>query len=86
MAHTCPVCGQHCTCNCDWDDIDFGEVIDCIHCSVIDEDDEPEKVPWLFYCSCCSEEIEIYVDPDDMDLDEPHYCDSCKQELNEGKG
>jgi hypothetical protein len=32
MAHTCPECGQYCTCNGDWDDIDFGEDLDCRHC------------------------------------------------------
>ena len=25
MAHTCPECGQYCTCNGDIDDIDFGD-------------------------------------------------------------
>ena len=32
MAHTCPECGSYCTCNGDWDDIDFGEDLDCHHC------------------------------------------------------
>jgi len=32
MAHTCPECSQYCTCNGDWDDIDFGEDLDCRHC------------------------------------------------------
>jgi hypothetical protein len=30
--HTCPECGQLCTCQGDIDDIDFGEVNWCTHC------------------------------------------------------
>jgi hypothetical protein len=40
MAHTCPQCGQYCTCDGDWDDIDFGIKSDCRCC--IDEEDDDE--------------------------------------------
>jgi hypothetical protein len=36
MAHTCPVCGQYCTCGGDWDDIDMGYDPDCTHCDLDD--------------------------------------------------
>lgn len=51
MAHTCPNCGAFCTCQGDWDDIDFGEWLGCRHdCEeddlsdvyVPDEDEEGE--------------------------------------------
>jgi hypothetical protein len=38
MAHTCPVCGNFCTCRGDWDDIDFGIKYDCECCN--DEEDD----------------------------------------------
>lgn len=37
MAHECFNCGAYCTCNGDWDDIDFGVDIYCRH--DCDEDD-----------------------------------------------
>lgn len=41
MAHTCPECGQYCTCCGDWDDIDMGEWTGCkCPCWEEDEDDE----------------------------------------------
>lgn len=42
MAHTCPECGQYCTCEGDWDDCDFGEDPDCICCLGREEDDEDD--------------------------------------------
>ena len=53
MAHTCPVCSQYCTCQGDWDDIDFGEWIGCIHCPELCEDD----------CSC---EFKLYEDDEEF--------------------
>lgn len=49
MAHTCPSCGAYCTCNGDWDDIDFGEDLGCQHeCDdfddLIPEDEEDPGV------------------------------------------
>ena len=36
MAHTCPDCGQYCTCGGDVDDIDWGDegdgALNCSHC------------------------------------------------------
>jgi hypothetical protein len=29
MAHTCPECWKYCTCQGDWDDIDFGDWYGC---------------------------------------------------------
>ena len=29
MAHTCPECWKYCTCQGDWDDIDFGDWEGC---------------------------------------------------------
>ncbi len=40
MAHTCANCGQHCTCQGDWDDVDFGEIRACIHCDGEEENDD----------------------------------------------
>lgn len=42
MAHTCPNCGSFCTCNGDWDDIDFGEDLGCEH--DCDEYEIPETI------------------------------------------
>ena len=47
MAHTCPNCGAYCTCNGDWDDIDFGEWLgcecDCDEFSILSVEDEDEE-------------------------------------------
>lgn len=45
MAHTCPECGKYCTCGGDWDDIDFGENINC-ECPCWMEDNEFDDDPY----------------------------------------
>ncbi len=43
MAHICPECGKLCTCNGDWDDVDFGEWDGCeCQCWKGQEDDDEE--------------------------------------------
>jgi hypothetical protein len=47
MAHECPDCGQTCFCNGDIDDCENNfeeDVINCTHCLLGKEDDEPEDV------------------------------------------
>jgi hypothetical protein len=44
MAHTCPHCGQYCTCRGDWDDCDIGEDPECEHCpDGFDGDDDDDE-------------------------------------------
>lgn len=40
--HTCPDCGQACTCGGDIDDIDFGEAVDC-ECDCWQDDDDHDE-------------------------------------------
>ena len=47
MAHTCPHCGQYCTCRGDWDDCDMGEDPECEHCPEgFDGDDDEDSPAW----------------------------------------
>lgn len=45
MAHTCPSCYAYCTCNGDWDDIDFGDDPECLHCSADGRHSEDDLFP-----------------------------------------
>lgn len=46
MAHTCPTCGNYCTCGCDIEDAiqDFNDF--CIHCYEDDEQEFEEEEYW----------------------------------------
>ncbi len=51
MAHTCPNCYAYCTCNGDWDDINFvGDDPECMHCEddlfPDDDDDAEQNMHW----------------------------------------
>ena len=69
MGHTCPNCGQFCTCNGDIDDIDFGE--DCPAADACS-------------CPCQEEEAESddYYDDDATDYPEPRTCTACGADLD----
>lgn len=43
MAHTCPECGSYCTCQGDWDDVDFGIKLNCICCIESDDYDDDDS-------------------------------------------
>lgn len=75
MVHTCPECGSHCTCNGDWDDIDYGDDPDCGHCSkgVIDvlvTNTELDCILPLGKRGCEKCDGEAY------------YCDDCTENLH----
>lgn len=74
MAHECPECGQYCTCNGDWDDIDFGIEMDCTHCpaesiDIFVTDDDLEGILPLGKqgCSECAPLT--------------YYCDECARKI-----
>lgn len=67
MAHTCPRCGQYCTCNGDWDDCDMGEWGGCTK----DHD------------GCMDDEFGDDDLEDDWDDDEAPYAKPLKKDTND---
>lgn len=74
MAHTCPECGDYCTCGGDWDDIDFGESLDCRHCpaestDIFVTDDDLDGI-LLLGKQGCNECAPL-----------TYYCDECTRKI-----
>ena len=74
MAHTCPDCGQYCTCNGDWDDIDFGEDLDCRHCPA-------ESLDIMVAGDVMTRILPLGKQGCEECVSLPYYCDECTRKI-----